>query len=715
MQLTWDLGMDHVRSWVLVGDYELGDRFDRPFVWSSTVVTGLSEAATAPPPYDASAHPHVDVDADATSMSHPSTPDSWLSPSSSSSSPPAMESLHGVPEGVYDALVPKNADIRRIFNDGRHTWQDFFRQALALPRGAFPAGLDPAIMFKNMPSLPDTLPPKGVLAGAPHWSVPDPDVTEPPPDQDFDLSRVTGTTKYFRLAYPDPIECCISSDPSACHYGNPPSANVGASNAPQGLAILTMCWSYIFSTRLLHLQGRKAHYTDKCLRPFPMNAVGELAHNEILLQLPAEASAPLVQWLCAILAPKPGWAADSNGGPFSPWAACCTGDFQVVVATQQQVFFHPDAEAPTDAQATELLIELCNLFGIAHEPLQVNGSVQLSPIKAAFLATLGIPFYRMAKMQPRFPKPYLVVNKDPVLDNNLPKAIHGYTADLKYYMTLSMHQWSLGPVLWSIFWQPDIQCNLVSPWLAAINSVIRPALDGCDFEMLAKVFASRRPRIALWWHGLFLLGNPKILDLIRNYLDTLDEGCSYDTLARPDIVAAAWTGAPQSFLDDQASRNYAGLDDLVPRADLLQHRHTLTLRDPWPLFYGWRPFGSVLKDSIEPDLYPWLERGHRRDYQQWTWWAKDGTIKAPLISTGFRQETNRFDGTVPDKLAIIPAPDSFVPLPPSINVPLAPSKRATLQMIAHSLGNIVGERSVSTAVIRGLGKNHPWLEGWTPI
>ncbi|KAK7425282.1 hypothetical protein QQZ08_008179 [Neonectria magnoliae] len=715
MQLTWDLGMDHVRSWVLVGDYDLDDRFDRPFAWSSTVVTGLSEAAAAPQPYDASAHAHADAGADATLMSNPSTLALSLSPSSST--PPAMESLHGVPEDVKDALIPKNADIRRVFNDGRQTWETFFHHALALPRGAFPLGLDPAIMFKDMPSLPDSLPRTGVLAGAPIWSVPDPDVDELPTDQDFDLTRVTGTTKYFRLAYPDPIECRISSDPSACHYGNPPSSNVATSNAPQGLAILAMCWSYVFSTRLLHLQGRRAHYTDSCLRPFPKNAVGGLAHNEILVQLPGEASAPLVQWLCAILAPKPGWSADDDGGPYSPWAACCTGDFQFVVATEEQVFLDPDAETPSDAQATELLIEFCNLFGIGHEPSQLNGPVQLSPIKAAFLATLAVPFYRMAKLQPQFPRPTLESTKIVASDSNLVGSIRAYTADLQYYMTLSMHQWSLGPVLWSIFWQPDIQCNLVSPWLAAINSVIRPALDSCDFEILAKVFALRRPRIALWWHGLFLLGNSKILDLIRSYLDTLDEGCSYDTLSRPDIVTAAWTGSPQSYQDDQTQtpRTYLDLEDFIPRAELLQHRHTLTLRDPWPLFYGWRPFGSVLKGTIEPDLYPWLERGHRRDYQQWTWWAKDDAIKSPLTSTGFRHETKRFDQSVPDNLAIVPALDSYVPLPPSVNVPLAPSKRATLQMIAHSLGNIVGERSASTAVIPGLGKNHPWLKDWTPV
>ncbi|KAF7537008.1 hypothetical protein G7Z17_g12940 [Cylindrodendrum hubeiense] len=706
MQLTWDPDLDHVRSWVLCGDYDSRDRFDRPLAWSSTVVTGLSEAAAVPQPDNASVQPLADVNA--TLMSDPSMPDSSLSPSST---PPAMEQLRGVPDNVQDALIPRDADVRRMFHDGRHTWQHFLDKALALPRGVFPPGLETSIIFKDMPPLPSSLPQKGVLAGAPKWSVPDPD--EPLPDKDFDLSRVTGTTKYFRLAYPDPVECCISSDPSASCYGNPPSSNVGASDAPQGLAILTMCWSYIFSTRLLHLQGRRVHYTDSCLRPFPKNAVGEPAHNEILVELPANATKPLIQWLCALLAPNTGWEADDKGGPFSPWAACCTGDFKFVIVTSEEVSLDTNAEPPTVDEAAELIFELCNCFGIDQEPLRQYEPDQLSSVKAAFLATLALPFYRMAKLQPRFPKPSL--NPATGAPSNLyMSTMRRYTSDLQYYMTLSMHQWSLGPVIWSIFWQPDVECNLVSPWLAAIKSVIGPALDSCDFELLAKVFAMRRPRVALWWHGLFLLGNTGILDLIRSYFDTLDEGCSYDTLARPDIVSAAWTGAAQSYQDDQIPRAYYDLDSPVPRADLLQHRHTLTLRDPWPLFYGWRPFGDVTKDTIEPDLYPWLERGHRRVYQQWTWWAKDDATSRPLVSQGFRHETNRFNASVPDYLAMIPSPDPSAPLPPDAVLPLAPSKRATLQMIAHSLGNIVGERSVSTAVIPGLGNNHPWLEDWTP-
>ncbi|KAF4469520.1 hypothetical protein FALBO_3565 [Fusarium albosuccineum] len=722
MQLTWDLGMDHVRSWVLSGDYELDDSFDRPFVWSSTIVTGLSEAAIVPQPDDASAHSRAGADTETLAPTELTPASSTLASSLAPSNFPSIvreQQLLAVPDHIDDPLIPKQRDVRRIFHDGQHTWQHFLSQALALPRGVFPTGLDPSIMLQDMPPLPDSVPPKGVLAGAPTWIVPDPEPPAQPPSRgrpDLNLNHVTGTTKYFRLAYPGPINCIISSDPSACHYGNP-SGTSDASNAPQGLAILTMCWSYIFSTRLLHLQDRKAHFTDSYIRPLPINVVGELAQDEILVQLPREASLRLVHWLCAILAPKPAWAADDEGGAFSPWDARCTGDARFVIATEEQVSIDPSAQPPKPTEATELLIEFCNLFGIGHEPRRSRDPRPLSPIKAAFLATLAIPFYRMAKLQPHLPRPSLKPQKAISLDEDEAGDVRRYTGEVHYYMPLSMHPYALGPVLWSIFWQPDIQCNLVSPWLAAITSVIRPAFNYCDFEMLAKIFTLRRPRVALWWHGLFLLGNPKILDFIRNYLTNLDEGCTYDTLSRPDIVTAAWTGAPQSYQDDLSSTAYYDLDDDVPRAALLQHRHTLTLRDPWPLFYGWRPFGFVPKDTIEPDLYPWLERGHDREYRHWTWWSKNDASFEPYLYAGYRKETGRFIPNVPDNLALLPAPDSFAPLPPAAVVPIdfEPSRRATLQMINHSLGNIIGERSVSTAVIPDLEQSHPWLKDWTPV
>jgi len=60
-----------------------------------------------------------------------------------------------------------------------------------------------------------------------------------------------------------------------------------------------------------------------------------------------------------------------------------------------------------------------------------------------------------------------------------------------------------------------------------------------------KVFACRRPRIASWWLGIFLLGDFTILDQITRYLETLEErGVDFGSTALPDTIVAVWTGSP---------------------------------------------------------------------------------------------------------------------------------------------------------------------------
>lgn len=692
MKMAWDSEMDHVRSWVLKGDYDtdIETSFDRPLS-NSTIATGLSEAKV----------PQIKENDDLQARFSQNTK-FITSPAQDSSQLPSQLKSLAVADDAEDPLIPTEVEIRHIYNNSLATWQNLVDQSLSLPRGTFPAGLSPSIMLQDIPPLPESLPPSGVLAGSPCFYLgPDP---EPGSGSELDLQTITGQPKYFRLAYPSPIECCISSDRSTC-YGNP-AGTADAPNSPQGLAILTLCWGYVFSLRQLQSQNKKVHFTSY-IHPISLCDVGELSQNDILIQLPKEASCRLVQWLCAVLAPNPGWAVD---GIYTPWDARFTSDVRFVIATEEQVSFDSDAELPTPTEATDLLIEFCELFGIDH-PIGSKSPTTLSPIKAAFLASLAIPFYRMAKLQPHLPRPWLRPGKTAPLNAEQKADIHRYTEDARYYMTLSMHPYSLGPVLWSIFWQPDIQCNLVSPWLAGIENVLELALNSCDFEMLIKIFLLRRPRVAMWWHGLFLLGNSKIMDLIRSYLATLDEGCSYDTLSRPDIVSAAWTGAPQSYQDNIVSTTYQDLTTSIPRAAILQHRHTMTLRDPWPLFYGWLPFGSIPKSAVEPDLYPWLERGHHREYRHWTWWARDDTNFEPSTHSGYRKETKRFVSSVPDNLDIITS-NCSAPVPP---IKLETSRRATLHMLSHSLGNMVGDRSLSNAYIPLLKQSHPWLKDWIPV
>ncbi|KAK3373434.1 hypothetical protein B0T24DRAFT_260700 [Lasiosphaeria ovina] len=141
--------------------------------------------------------------------------------------------------------------------------------------------------------------------------------------------------------------------------------------------------------------------------------------------------------------------------------------------------------------------------------------------RAAFLVVLTLPLYRRRALQPQLPATNLERQTETIRHADYVR-IHQYVAGLRYYKQLiSANSLGLQSVVWSMFWQPDIQCNLVSPWLGGILDVLRPLIDARDIAALVKTFAMRRPRVALWWLGMLLLGSPNILEemvsLVRDH------------------------------------------------------------------------------------------------------------------------------------------------------------------------------------------------------
>ncbi|KAK4149441.1 hypothetical protein C8A00DRAFT_46941 [Chaetomidium leptoderma] len=78
----------------------------------------------------------------------------------------------------------------------------------------------------------------------------------------------------------------------------------------------------------------------------------------------------------------------------------------------------------------------------------------------------------------------------------------------------------------------------------------------------------------------------------------------------PDSTVAAWTGSPQSFLDDESPSPYTHPNEPISRSDVLRHRHNFRLQDNSYRTLSWRPFGHAARELVQPDLSPWLERGH---------------------------------------------------------------------------------------------------------
>ncbi|ESZ90331.1 hypothetical protein SBOR_9287 [Sclerotinia borealis F-4128] len=269
-----------------------------------------------------------------------------------------------------------------------------------------------------------------------------------------------------------------------------------------------------------------------------------------------------------------------------------------------------------------------------------------------------------------------------------PKYIRDYVNDLPYYMTLCLHPSTIGSVICSIFWEPGLDCNLVSAWFGAILEVLRPIIEAGDLEMLAKIFIVRRLKPALLWLGIWVMCDHAMLDMLTSYLEIHQERKYYGLWSSPDIEVAVWTGSKQSFLNENVSDTYEGIAEQVPRSDLVRHRFNFRLADFADLRFGWQVPGHVSKQQIEPELWPRLEIGY--------------------IQRGFRHDKNvELDSETASETETetIYIPEGF-----TCKVGIRPSKDATFHIVGYGSTDAAGERSLEALVIPGI-RQHPWMPG----
>lgn len=597
-----------------------------------------------------------------------------------------------------DPLIPPSSDIDRTFHDGKTTWEALLSQANDMPSGLWPAGmLDPHITLVDVPALPDQLPRSDFLYGRPCWHIPlgiaSRETVPAVKLDDGDAALAYGRRISFRLRTKDSIRCDACPQAASFLLGN-------SAKTTNSLAVLTMCWSYILSVRLLEMQGRAVQYTMHRLWP-----QSDKRCEQSMIDLEG-ASPSLIRWLCAVLDPDLGWRAKDKGF-LPPWAATFKTDVRLVIRSSDSAagMLSP----PSSPEATELLIELCGLFRLGTDLGQDVRWDSIPPYKAAFFAALMLPFYDYMKLQPRLPPPHLTrAEGGSMFDTTHERTIRQYITDLQYFMTLSIHPPSLGSVLWSIFWQPGIDCNLVSPWLASILDVLGPTIDGKRIETLVKMFLSRRPRVALWWLALFLLGDLSVLGWIQRYAEKLEEKYGFGSLSPPDPMVSAWTGSKQSFLDLERDALYMEHSDLVSRADLLRCRFDFRLQYSASTLLSWRPFGYIKKTQVEPELWPQLEAKSIRQYHSFIWYPHR---ELSYPSYGFRRDTGRHVKNVPDDLE---RRSSSTKCQGGCqrDIKLTPSEESTCRMMFFLVEDATGGRDWANAASLAKAKGHRWLRDW---
>jgi hypothetical protein len=88
-------------------------------------------------------------------------------------------------------------------------------------------------------------------------------------------------------------------------------------------------------------------------------------------------------------------------------------------------------------------------------------------------------------------------------------------------MTPNIHPASVGSMVWTIFWKPGLDCNLVSAWFGSTLEVLRPVLEASNLEVLSEIFVACRRLSTLVWFGISISRDLRFLDKLYLILNLM--------------------------------------------------------------------------------------------------------------------------------------------------------------------------------------------------
>ncbi|GMG38898.1 unnamed protein product [Aspergillus oryzae] len=366
------------------------------------------------------------------------------------------------------------------------------------------------------------------------------------------------------------------------------------------LTVLFLAWAYILSARWAELlksaSDCKIKFTTENVASFMVPSHQYAAE----IDLGYHAGKDEAGWWAVILS-SGGCrhiTADYNQKIYlSPWSVTISDTSRIGVMGDPSV---AGIELPSSSTALAYLARFCSRHRLYGQCSAALAAVLYVPFLSGRLVSLPMP-----KQVQRSQSPAISAQPDKDIIGE-----HGRL--LPYYMTLSSNVWGMRSLLFSTFFNADIECNLVSAWLNPAFAIIDPLLEANDLPMLAKVLANREPKFSSLWLGAIITDIAKItLRDIRTGLTALD------------LNAAAWTGTVQSFIALKP-----GLSDgiTIRREDECRLLFITGcdgfIRVP---IYPWKPFGATLLYDTEPQVRQHACCGcHCLEYHSWNWVLANG-------------------------------------------------------------------------------------------
>jgi len=393
---------------------------------------------------------------------------------------------------------------------------------------------------------------------------------------------------------------------------------------PSYLGILALGWCYILSAHLVEGQGEDAkmvYTSSKATRYHRETEHGRAPATTVDI---GEVSEDVARWWAAILAPGEGWKTivtrRDDREYLAPWSVSREDTHCVGIKWRRNVSVPEDftsSTPPSSRKSFELLAQFSLLHNLDSQFL----------VALAMAITFPTHNYHATVVQLPFPTETRGEEKNTLPKSIIPEWIT-VNEELPFYMALSCNAEVVMSSLCGMFWEADVTCNLVSPWLHPILNEVSEGKEiiktpGLYYEILAIICGLRRPQISALFLGAAASGlMPTILRRIRRGRPPLDGN------------AFPWTGCPQSFMDIPGSGPYIceGSGDKVRRADVWRLLYLPPVVED-DLYYNsrpftpWAPFGN---SSVQNCVFRVASHLHcarpHLEYQHWNWELMDGSI-----------------------------------------------------------------------------------------
>ncbi|GAB1313560.1 hypothetical protein MFIFM68171_03770 [Madurella fahalii] len=394
------------------------------------------------------------------------------------------------------------------------------------------------------------------------------------------------------------------------------------------LSILILAWAYILSARWTEIMPGNCSFGYMSSQAPCYNrmetATSPPAHGLGMNVDIGNASPEEVRWWAAVLAPGQGWQATltlERDTFWSPWSIRLETGPQFTVSSVNGTSITSVSQTPHAAAAPSFskAIHFLDLFCIRHN---VTDQSRAALAALLLLPSIGGP---QALQLPAPTTNNYKSRDEPNRDAMSPVPHHrigshsGLDCDwllqgehhLDGLITLSCNTRGIRPMLLSIFYEPTIECNSVTPWLqgaiAAIDSLARD-----EPHVLGRMFMDRLPQVAFLWLGVTVLG------LQKKFLQDVRFG-----MIPIDLHSAAWSGTMQSFIQEPLSNPLVAADGQVTRADqcrlLFLSQSTSESHNRVPICQ-WKPFGVTPLADTDVEVRAHAEcEGHGLVYLGVSW------------------------------------------------------------------------------------------------